>query len=184
MQEQPVDEQALADGFVQGKPEAFEDLVRHYSPMLAEFAAVKIGNYHDAEDITQETFLRAFRYRQKFKKQSSLKPWLFMIAHRLIINGYRKKTLRMKTLVCQPDPDILRVSPHETVSVDWIWQAAAKTGKNQFTVLWLRYKQGMSIAEIAQAMHKSQLSIKVMLYRARQKLVMQLNEQPELTDFF
>ena len=74
----PGDERAVTR-FLAGDVTGFEQIVRHYSVMIFSLAARLVGPT-DAEDIVQETFLRAYHGLEKFRGESSLKTWLFAIA--------------------------------------------------------------------------------------------------------
>ncbi len=76
--EWPGDEKALTR-FLNGDPTGFEQIVRHYSSMVFSLAARLLGPA-DAEDVVQETFLRAYRGLPDFRGESSLKTWLYTIA--------------------------------------------------------------------------------------------------------
>lgn len=74
----PGDERAVTR-FLAGDVTGFEQIVRHYSPMIFSMASRLVGP-SDAEDIVQETFLRAYSALEKFRGESSLKTWLYAIA--------------------------------------------------------------------------------------------------------
>lgn len=76
--EWPGDERAVTR-FLAGDVEGFEQIVRHYSGMVFTLAARLVGPV-EAEDVVQETFLRAYRGLEKFRGDSSLKTWLYAIA--------------------------------------------------------------------------------------------------------
>jgi len=74
----PGDEKAVAR-FLGGDPTGFEQIVRHYSGMVFSLAARLVGPW-EAEEVVQETFLRAWRGLETFRGDSSLKTWLYTIA--------------------------------------------------------------------------------------------------------
>lgn len=76
--EWPGDERAVTR-FLAGDPSGFEDIVRHYATMVFSLAARLVGP-SEAEDVVQETFLRAYRGLENFRGESSLKTWLYAIA--------------------------------------------------------------------------------------------------------
>jgi len=76
--EWPGDERAVTR-FLAGDVTGFEQIVRHYSAMVFSLAARLVGPY-EAEDVVQETFLRAYRGLERFRGDSSLKTWLYAIA--------------------------------------------------------------------------------------------------------
>ena len=101
----PGDERAVTR-FLAGDAIAFEQIVRHYSGTLFSLAARLVGP-SEAEDVVQETFLRAYRGLEKFRGDSSLKTWLYTIA----LNRARARhgaLARLRALISSPraaDPD-------------------------------------------------------------------------------
>lgn len=170
-------DQQLARSAAQGDRAAFEAIVRRYARPLAEFAANKAPTVQDAEDIVQETFLRAFVNIQTFDPRFSLKNWLFTIAYRLIISGYRKKKpARLDGRACS---EMIDAQPNDDTQQDWLWELAEQIGDSVHTVLWLRYKQEMEIADIAKIMNRSQIGVRVLLHRARRKLAERIQHAAE-----
>jgi RNA polymerase sigma-70 factor (ECF subfamily) len=162
-----TDEQ-LARSAANGDRAAFESIVRRYTRPLAEFVIHKTATVQDAEDIVQETFLRAFVNIKTFDPQFSLKNWLFTIAYRLVVSSYRKKKpVRLDSRTCA---EMIDPQPNENSQLDWLWEVAAQMGESVYTVLWLRYKQEMEVAEIARVLGRSQIGVRVLLHRARRKL--------------
>lgn len=74
------DEATLVERHRHGDEEAFTEIYRQFETMVYNLALRMSGNPADAEDITQETFVRAYRHLTKFKGKSSLKTWIFRIA--------------------------------------------------------------------------------------------------------
>lgn len=73
------------------KKEEFEKIFIEHINGLYSLALRLTSNSVDAEDLVEDTFLRAFRFISKFKKGTNIKSWLFRIMHNLFINNYRKK---------------------------------------------------------------------------------------------
>ena len=95
----PGDERAVTR-FLAGDVTGFEQIVRHYSSMVFSLAARLVGPA-EAEDIVQETFLRAYRALERFRGESSLKTWLYTIALNRV--RARQGTLaRMRALFATP----------------------------------------------------------------------------------
>ena len=158
---------------------AFDEIVQRYCQQLTTFALAKTANMEDAEDIVQETFLRAYQNIKSFDSKYALKNWLFTIAYRLIVSGYRKKRPQRlsdqaaaQLAVDQPDPQ----------ENQWIWEAAGKMGVDAFTALWLRYNQDMTISEIANVMKKTEITVRVLLHRSRKRLAKQIADLPEIAE--
>jgi len=85
-----TDEQLVAS-HLKGDGEALEILVSRYLKSIYSFAYRHIGNIHDAEDITQEVFVKVLRHLKKFDHDKSFKTWIFKITQNTSIDFFRKK---------------------------------------------------------------------------------------------
>ncbi|MCE5184763.1 MAG: sigma-70 family RNA polymerase sigma factor [Planctomycetaceae bacterium] len=158
----------LAQKVAAGQPGAYEEMVCRYCRPLMEFAAGRMHCWHDGQDIVQETFLRAYLHAGSFNSQHSLRQWLFTIAYRLMVSSWRKKR---PVRLSEEAADLLQAratAPDEDESD--LWKAARRIGPEAHTALWLRYKQDMSIDEIAKVMQKTTIAVRVLLHRARKRL--------------
>ena len=86
-QEQKTREEALLKAFRSGDDTAFDGLIEMYSAKLYKVAYALLGSRQDAEEVVQDTFLRAYRAMQMFRGESSLETWL----HRITLNLARNK---------------------------------------------------------------------------------------------
>ena len=86
-QEQKTREEALLKAFRSGDDTAFDGLIEMYSAKLYKVAYALLGSRQDAEEVVQDTFLRAYRALQSFRGDSSLETWL----HRITLNLARNK---------------------------------------------------------------------------------------------
>ena len=86
-QEQKAREEALLKAFRNGDDAAFDSLIGMYSAKLYKVAYALLGSRQDAEEVVQDTFLRAYRALQAFRGESSLETWL----HRITVNLARNK---------------------------------------------------------------------------------------------
>jgi RNA polymerase sigma-70 factor (ECF subfamily) len=164
-------DKALMRSAVRGDHNAFNEIVRRYTRPLAEFAAARTTIREDAEDVVQESFLLAYRYLHSFDERYPLKNWLFTIVYRQLISFYRKKqTVRLsEDTMQQLAAPQAAPTPHA-----WLWDTARMMSQDMFTALWLKYKQDMSVAEVAHVMQKSQTSVRVLLHRARKQLAREI----------
>jgi RNA polymerase sigma-70 factor (ECF subfamily) len=87
-----MDEAQLVQRAQQGDLQAFSELVTAYQGNIRACLAVRLNNRHEAEDLAQETFVRAFRKIKEFDPELALGPWLRGIAFNLLRNYFRKKT--------------------------------------------------------------------------------------------
>lgn len=89
-------DEALMDLVLKGNEEAFTTLVIRYHKLVFAFVYRLIGNRNEAEDLTQDVFLRVWERARTWKrKKSSFKSWLMQVAHNLSIDQFRKEKLRL-----------------------------------------------------------------------------------------
>src|SRR3982074_3763663 len=84
----------------------FSDLYRAHLKDVYSYAYYRIGNHHDAEDLTEQTFLQAYRHFERAQRDSDgrpLRPWLIRIAHNLAANLYRDRSRKPQTPIDDSD---------------------------------------------------------------------------------
>ncbi|MBA7660494.1 hypothetical protein ES703_68496 [subsurface metagenome] len=158
----------------QGCQASFAELAERYGTRLFHFLHHKTGNAQDAEDLVQDTFVRAYQNIHRYSGSWKFSTWLFTIAKRLASSHYR--SLRRWQSVAEvesgsPEPGEIVTQEEARQS---LWAMARGLSRNQYQALWLRYTEDMSIKEIAQVLRKSQVNVKVLLYRARLNLAERL----------
>ena len=172
----PSDEE-LACRAQQGCTASFEDLVRRFQVPLLHFLRKRTssaGSAHaDAEDLLQDTFVRAYENLDKYRSSWRFRTWVYTIARRLSINHYRRRRL-------EPCENIESVrssapSPEKIVAEEesrrQLWDLAAEVlTEEQMTAVWLYYVEQMPVKEIAAVQGRSRVAVKTMLFRARGKL--------------
>lgn len=166
--------------YKEGELAAMEELVRRYKNPLYCFA-YRLGNTEaEAQDITQEVFLRLHQHRQEYVPSGKFSTWIFSITHNLCVSKLRRK----KWLVLWPrqkdNPDELLdlespdPSPKEISEVSDLSMAVKRCVQSlpflQKEALVLREYENLDYAEIAKILHKPQGTIKTLIHRARQNL--------------
>jgi RNA polymerase sigma-70 factor (ECF subfamily) len=144
-----------------------------------------MGSRADAEDLTQEAFVRAWERMSDYDHQWKFSTWLFTIASRLAVSHYRRR----RPEVSSGELDRSDVSMPQAADGDIeadrklgarLWALAATTlVEDQHEALWLRYAEDLSIPDIAQVMGKSHVGVRVCLFRARQALAANLKESED-----
>jgi RNA polymerase sigma-70 factor (ECF subfamily) len=145
-------------------------LVERFGERLYRFLSHKTENVQDAEDLVQDTLIKAYRNIHRYRNSNKFSTWLFTIARRLASSHYRglRRSQRIVDLESQsPEPADVMAEQEEQQS---LWAAARDLSRSQYQALRLRYAEDMSIKEIAQVLRKTQVSVKVLLYRARVNL--------------
>ncbi len=136
-----------------------------------------MGNHHDAEDLTEQTFLQAYRHFERALRESHgrpLRPWLIRIAHNLAANFYRDRSRKPESAI--EDADLIS-SPHTTESLvegreelQAILEGVKQLPDDRREALIMRFALGMDNREIARAMDKTDGATKVLIHRAIRQL--------------
>jgi RNA polymerase sigma-70 factor (ECF subfamily) len=157
--------------------EQFSELYRAHLRDVYSYAYYRIGNHHDAEDLTEQTFLQAYRHFERALAESDgrpLRPWLIRIAHNLAANHYRDRARKPQTPLA--DDDTLRTL-HTTEDLvegrdelKRILEAITDLPDDRREALIMRFALGMDNREIARAMGRSDGATKVLLHRAIKQL--------------
>jgi RNA polymerase sigma-70 factor (ECF subfamily) len=168
------DEQSLIHRAQQGdKNEALAEIYEAYFDNIYRYVMVRIGNRVEAEDITQEIFLKAIGSIHTFKwKGIPFSAWLFRIARNEVIDSLRKKsrhpTFSLSDLPVVPASSTGNPHPAAELGLD-IEQLSAATRRltqAQQEVISLRFSAELSIAEVASLMGKSQGAVKALQHSA------------------
>ncbi len=138
-----------------------------------------VGNSHDAEDLAQETFVKAFHAINRYDSRYRFSTWLFTIAKNTAISFRRRA--RPAEPIDTIAETLLMPERESAVDGEWVWRAARSLKASQFEALWLRYAEGFTIEEAARIMKINRISLKVVLHRARNALAKKLkSDRPNL----
>ena len=166
-----VTPERLAERSKEGCLDSFEQLVARYEDHIFNFLRQFTGNHHDAEDLTQETFVKAYRSLPRYNSSLSFAAWLFTIARRTGASHFRSAH-RFEELPA--DEESISDSPATALECkderNSVWRLVRTLKPKQAEALWLRYAEGFSIAETARIMRTNQIHVKVLLHRARGNL--------------
>jgi RNA polymerase sigma-70 factor (ECF subfamily) len=166
----------LATQAAAGSRPAFEELVSRYASRLFHFLRSRSGSDEDVEDLVQETFLKAYRNIGRYDPQRKFSTWLFTVAIRLSISRHRSQGARPLPLASEgpehpsPGPQEALIREEEAGKAGNIWLQARTLRPSEYEVLWLRYAEEMPMKDIALAMKKSLVGVRVLLHRSRLKL--------------
>ncbi len=155
----------------------FTRLYRDHMRDVYSYLYYRVGNHHDAEDLTEQTFLRAYRHFERAQEEAEgrpLRPWLIRIAHNLAANFYRDRSRR--PVASLEDATILGSSESlESVvegreQLEEIIECVRKLPEERRDALIMRFSLGMDNREIARALGRSDGATKVLLHRAVKQL--------------
>jgi RNA polymerase sigma-70 factor, ECF subfamily len=161
----------------------FSDLYRAHLRDVYSYSYYRIGNHHDAEDLTEQTFLQAYRHFARARAESNgrpLRPWLIRIAHNLAANYHRDRSRRPQTHL--EDAAVIS-APHgteqiveEREEVQAVLAGVAGLPEDRREALIMRFAIGMDNREIARALGRSEGATKVLIHRAIKQLEERLKE--------
>lgn len=172
-------EESLVRRAQKGESEAFEQLYEVHFDRIYRYMMIKLRNQMDAEDLTQQVFLKALRSISTYRwKGVPFSSWLFRIANNQVIDHYRKKNkentlpLDERTISSTDDPVLLT---EQRLRIEQLAVACEYLTEAQREVISLRFAGGLSVAETSGAMGKSNGAIKVLQHEALVKLRRILN---------
>src|SRR3954469_24791851 len=156
---------------------AFGDLYKAHLRDVYSYSYYRVGNHHDAEDLTEQTFLQAYRHFARAQKESQgrpLRPWLIRIAHNPAANYYRDRSRRPQTNI---DDAGAISTPHTTEGLVQdrddlarILRGVQQLPDDRREALIMRFALGMDNREIARALGRTDGATKVLLHRAIRQL--------------
>lgn len=161
-----------------GDREAFGELVQIFERRIFNYLCQFTSNTHDAEDLTQDTFVKAWRSIARFESTGSFSSWLYTIAKRTALNHLRS---RKHESGAEAPEEIDATTPAHICESgeerDSIWSLARKLKPTQYEALWLRYGEDFSIEETARIMRTNQIRVRVLLHRGRAQLACLLEQR-------
>lgn len=180
-----IDEPVLIQRALGGDLPAFRQIVEEYKMIVYRLALDMTGNPDDADDISQEVFLRAYKSLPSFRGESKISSWLYRIAVNICLDHRSKKKSRLVELrddmegdeniardLHQPLPDM---SAGSRMIQDHIQKALEKLSPRERTVFVLRHYNDMSLKEIAATLSVTLGTVKSTLFRAVEKLQAELS---------
>src|SRR5512142_2302204 len=159
---------------VLARDEAFEQLYRRYVKDVYHYALAVMRNPADAEDVTQTTFLNAYRaFVEKGDRPEKPQNWLIAIAHHVCRQRFRQSARRPSEVAFEDDIADTFVA-EESPSGEDIRRALGHLAFNQRAALVMRELEGRSYAEIAEILDVSTSAVETLIFRARRALREQL----------
>jgi len=159
-----------------GDGAAWTELVREHQQAVFRLAYLLLGDSDEADDVAQETFIRAFRSLDRFDVERPPRPWLLRIASNLALNRRRAAgrylSALQRLLWAGPEPAGVRM-PEESLpagEADTLWRALRRLSATDQQVIYLRYFLELSVAETAEAMETAPGTVKSRLNRALNRL--------------
>jgi len=160
---------------IKGKPEAFGALYDHYHPRIYRFVLIKVSHKEQAEDITHQTFLKAWENIKTYEPQGHpFGSWLYKIARNTVIDHYRAS--RQKISLEDVSPEALGIDDSLVgkieISIEWenLLESIRELKEIEQDVLIMRFVENLPHKEVAEAVQKTENAVKVIQHRAIKKL--------------
>lgn len=182
-------EQIIVDRFCGGDHTAFHELVGQYKKKIYYLAYDITGNHQEAEDISQEVFIKMFRSLKKFRRDAKMSSWLYQITVNASIDSIRKKSSKPKRSIDEFDHLHIQeglttggahnfdpVTSAESSQIqNHISQALQKITPKERTVFVMRHYNELKLNEIAEILNITVGTVKSLLFRAIKKLRKELS---------
>ena len=155
----------------------FSDLYRAHLRDVYSYAYYRVGDHHDAEDLTEQTFLQAYRHFERAQRESNgrpLRPWLIRIAHNLAANLYRDRSRKPASPIDETGELTALHTTEQLVEgrdeLSRVLEGVKQLPDDRREALIMRFALGMDNREIARAMDRTDGATKVLIHRAIKQL--------------
>jgi RNA polymerase sigma-70 factor (ECF subfamily) len=170
----------------EGNAAAFDQLVSRYQTPVRSYLAHRLNDRENAEDLTQEVFMRVFRARRSYEPRSKFSTWLFTIVNNVAANAHRRRAARREFVVSRmgladgiSEQEVLSCPDHHEPPLQRLQRSEARQAvhaaigtlnERQRTAIRLCKMQGLSYAEVAREMQITTKAVKSLLNRAKVNL--------------
>jgi RNA polymerase sigma factor (sigma-70 family) len=161
---------AAPDIPVLARDQAFENLYRQYVRDVYHYALALLRNPADAEDVTQTTFLNAYRAFTRGDEIRKPQNWLIKIAHNVARSTYARASRRVKEVPLEDHLEYLALPEPDRPDIEAVLRALGRLPFNQRAALAMRELDGYSYAEIADTLGVSVSAVETLIFRARRSL--------------
>lgn len=162
-------DEELAKLTQEGELGAFDELSQRYWPKIKRFL-MTILDHATASDVTQESLLRTYHKIHLYNPRKPFAPWLFTIARRVALHERKSKSKRKEDSIQNHNIPSHKEAEEYRLLLP-LWKLASDVlNETSYQAMRLHYAEDLSIREIAKIMGKTETGIKVVLFRARQKL--------------
>ncbi|MCL2650040.1 MAG: sigma-70 family RNA polymerase sigma factor [Candidatus Azobacteroides sp.] len=170
------------DRIQSGDYRAFSAIVTHYRQMVFTLVIKIVGNREEAEDVTQEIFIKVFKSIDRFKKDSKFSTWLYRIAYNTTLSELRKRKFEFVSFEENPknlqeaelNDDIDNLNKEERIQ--YLELAIKKLSPDETLLISLFYLNNQSMEEISRIANLTVANVKVKLHRIRKKLAVEINK--------
>lgn len=164
-----------------GDVRAFSEIVSRYQSKIFNIVYRIVENREDAEDLTQEIFVRIYKSIGKFREESELSTWIYRIAYNTTLSEFRKKRLVFTSIddvqpLSEDSTDVVFEDREGEKQIELLEQALSKLSPEEVFLITLFYMEEKAISEIADVSDLTVSNVKVKLHRIRRKLAAGMEE--------
>ena len=186
-----IDEISLIRRAQEGDRSAFDTLIRLYDQNVMRLALQVMGSPEEARDLYQEAFLKVYRSIRHFRSEAKFSTWLYRVVMNVCLDHLRRQNTRKEVAVPQPgegEPEFFQTVPDERPTLNperathskeigqRIEVALARLNPRERMVFELKHYQGLKLRAIGEICKTSEQTVKNCLFRATQKLRVELND--------
>jgi RNA polymerase sigma-70 factor (ECF subfamily) len=182
--ESAEDVRRLVERAQRGDREALEDLYLMHFDRIYSYLHLSVGNRHDAEDLTNQTFVKMLESIERFQwRKVPISAWLFRIAHNLAMDHFRAgRRWQPEEEPPEPEPDEQRTAHEEaleSIGRQSMLEMIGDLSPDQQQVLTLKFAFNFSNGDVAEILGKSEGAVKSLQHRALASLQRQLTKTPQ-----
>jgi RNA polymerase sigma-70 factor (ECF subfamily) len=164
-----------------GDIRAFSTIVANYQKMVFTIIYKIVENREDAEDITQEVFVKVFKSLDQFKEESEFSTWLYRIAYNTTLSELRKRKLSFISINDNLDAGNELFNDEDEldlkeIKLQYLEVALKKLSPDEIFLVTLYYFKEQTMDAISKISNLSVANVKVKLHRIRKKLALELNQ--------
>ena len=167
--------------------ESFDEVMRHYTPTVYRIAFTRLGNAADAEDVSQDVFIRYFKADITFESEEHRKAWLLHCAvncaNSFVSSAWKRHTQNLEDLEPLPDERSVEESAERSETRKSVLNAVMRLAPKYRTVIYLFYFEDLSAEQISKVIKVRESTVRSQLSRAREQLKKSLNKNREEGEF-
>ena len=186
-----VDEHSLIRRAQEGDRAAFDALIRLYDQQVLRLALQVVGSPEEARDLYQEAFLKVYRSIRHFRSEAKFSTWLYRVVMNVCLDHLRRQSTRKEVAVAPPEdgePEFFQTVPDDRPTLNperathskeigrRIQVALERLNPRERMVFELKHYQGLRLRVIGEICKTSEQTVKNCLFRATQKLRMELGD--------
>ena len=179
-------EMHIISSVLTGKTECFSYFLDAYGQQIFNLIVRMTGSPEDAEELTQDSFMKAFEHLSSFNGNSSFSTWLYRIAYNTTLSALRKKRKEEQTFDERVWNTISDTEAEQAMDADdekqilLLKKALEKLTADEQAIVSLFYEEEKTVADICYILHLTESNVKVKLHRIRKKLYLLMKQEDHL----